>query len=173
MIYILVAACPQLQQPRDGTYAPANCLTESQLPGGRCVLHCSAGFKPENGRTIVCGRNLEWSPIARLNCVEDRTDADEENEIISRFGDEQLIRPTAVENQNSFKKNITKIPVISHGSLGQHGYKLYETAQRVNPSFHLKPFIKCPRDTTIILPKDQKSVYIKLEQPRTNVDWRT
>lgn len=35
----------------------------------------------------------------------------------------------------------------------------------------LKPYIKCPRDTTIILQKNQKSVYIKLEQPKSNVDW--
>lgn len=36
---------------------------------------------------------------------------------------------------------------------------------------YIKPFIKCPQDTTIILPKNQKTVYIKLEQPKTNVDW--
>lgn len=35
----------------------------------------------------------------------------------------------------------------------------------------LKPYIKCPRDTTILLPNNKKAVHIKLEQPKTNVDW--
>lgn len=35
----------------------------------------------------------------------------------------------------------------------------------------VKPFIKCPQDTTIVLPADQETVYIKLEQPITNVNW--
>lgn len=36
-----------------------------------------------------------------------------------------------------------------------------------------KPFIKCPRDTTIILPKGKSTVLVKLEQPQTNVNWQT
>lgn len=37
----------------------------------------------------------------------------------------------------------------------------------------LRPYIKCPRDTTIILPKNQKTVYVKMEQPKSNVDFTT
>lgn len=40
------------------------------------------------------------------------------------------------------------------------------------PRKHLiKPYIKCPRDTTLLLPKNKKSIHIKLEQPKSNVDW--
>lgn len=35
----------------------------------------------------------------------------------------------------------------------------------------IKPYIKCPRDTILILPKGQKIVQIRLEQPKTNVDY--
>lgn len=136
------------------------------------MLHCSPGYKPERGQTIVCDSNLLWSPTFGLHCVEDNIESEEENEVINHIGDEQLIRPAvAGSNQVITKANHTEFPVISRGSLGQNGYQIHETAQRVNPSYHLKPFIKCPRDTTIILPKGQKTVYIKLEKPRTNVDW--
>lgn len=173
---ISAAVCPKLSTPAHGTYAPASCLTGDQLPGDRCVLHCSPGYKPERAQTIVCDSSLLWSPTFGLHCVQDNIDqehAEEENEVINRFSDDQIVRPVAAStNQVIAKVNHTNIPVIPRGSLGQHGYQVHETAQRVNPAYHLKPFIKCPRDTTIILPKGQKTVYIKLEQPRTNVDWR-
>lgn len=62
-------------------------------------------------------------------------------------------------------------PVISGERRKELGFEVHETARRINPVHHVKPFIKCPQDTTIILPKGQKTVYIKLEQPKTNVDW--
>lgn len=36
---------------------------------------------------------------------------------------------------------------------------------------HEKPFIKCPADMNFIMPPDQNTVYVRLEQPKTNVDW--
>lgn len=35
----------------------------------------------------------------------------------------------------------------------------------------IKPFIRCPADATITLSKNQKLVYVQLQQPTTNVDW--
>lgn len=37
--------------------------------------------------------------------------------------------------------------------------------------YMVKPFIKCPPDTTKILGIDQKTMLIKMERPKTNVDW--
>lgn len=34
-----------------------------------------------------------------------------------------------------------------------------------------RPAIKCPQDTTIVLPPNEETVYVKLEQPQTNVNW--
>lgn len=80
------------------------------------------------------------------------------------------------ENANRVSHdNINRIghppPVISGEKRKELGFEVHETARRINPAHHVKPFIKCPQDTTIILPKGQKTVYIKLEQPKTNVDW--
>lgn len=35
----------------------------------------------------------------------------------------------------------------------------------------IKPHIKCPQDSIILLPEGQKTIHVKLEQPNTNVDW--
>lgn len=36
----------------------------------------------------------------------------------------------------------------------------------------MKPFIKCPPDAKVVLPKDQTSAVIRIDQPQTNVDWK-
>lgn len=35
-----------------------------------------------------------------------------------------------------------------------------------------KPSIKCPQDAKVVLPKDQTSAVIRIDQPQTNVDWK-
>lgn len=35
----------------------------------------------------------------------------------------------------------------------------------------LRPYIKCPRDTIILIKNNQRTAFIKLEQPKSNVDW--
>lgn len=35
----------------------------------------------------------------------------------------------------------------------------------------LRPYIKCPQHTTIVLPKNKKTVYVKLEQPKSNINY--
>lgn len=35
----------------------------------------------------------------------------------------------------------------------------------------IKPHIKCPQDSIILLPEGKKTIHVKLEQPNTNVDW--
>lgn len=39
------------------------------------------------------------------------------------------------------------------------------------PGPNIKPVIKCPSDVTKILPNNQETIDIKLERPKTNVDW--
>lgn len=35
----------------------------------------------------------------------------------------------------------------------------------------ITPTIRCPADTQITLPRNQRLVYVRLEKPTTNVDW--
>lgn len=46
------------------------------------------------------------------------------------------------------------------------------SGMRQNAVAALKPFIKCPQDAKVVLPKDQTSAVIRIEQPQTNVDWQ-
>ena len=34
-----------------------------------------------------------------------------------------------------------------------------------------KPYIRCPNDFDVILPRNEQTVRVRLEQPKTNVDW--
>lgn len=42
---------------------------------------------------------------------------------------------------------------------------------QLQQQFAIKPFIKCPPDATKILTPQQKTMLIKMERPKTNVDW--
>ncbi|XP_037034819.1 fibrillin-1 isoform X2 [Bradysia coprophila] len=35
----------------------------------------------------------------------------------------------------------------------------------------IRPYIKCPQDSIILLPHGKKTIHVKLQQPNTNVDW--
>lgn len=62
---------------------------------------------------------------------------------------------------------------ILQGETHTRGHvEVEESAPRLASHTILRPYIKCPRDTTIILPNGKKTVYVKLEQPKTNVDWK-
>lgn len=77
-----------------------------------------------------------------------------------------------LEGQTAQETSRHVYPVISGAQRADLGIQVHETARRVNPSFHPAPYIKCPQDTTIILPKGKKQIHIKLQQPKTNVDWQ-
>jgi fibulin 1/2 len=62
-------ACPRLSRPVHGTILPATCVVGKTLPGERCDLHCSSGFKPVGKRTAVCGVDQNWEPNDKLECV--------------------------------------------------------------------------------------------------------
>lgn len=144
----------------------------------------------------MCDNELKWSPAPSLRCLPERIEVDTKNEVVNRFGQDSVQiaqeKPSVVhiednrvtfDNANRESHDNTKLvshestnragypPVISGDKRTELGFEVHETARRLNPAHHVKPFIKCPQDTTIILPKGQKTVYIKLEQPKTNVDW--
>lgn len=59
-------------------------------------------------------------------------------------------------------------PIATHHTTSAQGVSVKTRPQNI-----LRPYIKCPRDTTIVLPKNKKTVYVKLEQPKSNVNWAT
>lgn len=43
--------------------------------------------------------------------------------------------------------------------------------QQLQQQQHPRPTIKCPEDMTVIKPKNQDTVFVRIAQPQTNVDW--
>lgn len=68
-------------------------------------------------------------------------------------------------------KNIPKAKALGGGEVLQHSH--IDQSQLINSRNQMmfKPYIKCPQDTMIVLPKNEKTVFIKLEQPKSNVDF--
>lgn len=65
-----------------------------------------------------------------------------------------------------------------HINLNEHIPVTQQVSQRVsqqqgqnNNQNILRPYIKCPRDTIILIGNNQRTAYIKLDQPKSNVDW--
>lgn len=61
--------------------------------------------------------------------------------------------------------------VQAGGSHHSGQYDLDQAQSTIRTQSILKPYIRCPQDTTILLPANQKTVYVKFEQPKSNVDY--
>lgn len=79
---------------------------------------------------------------------------------------------TAVCNhlQNwSPSENLNCVPIEAQ----QHQQKQQSVAAvRQKTVAATKPIMKCPQDAKVVLPKDQTSAIIRIDQPQTNVDWQ-
>lgn len=43
--------------------------------------------------------------------------------------------------------------------------------QQEHQQHHIRPTIKCPEDMTVIKPKSQETILVRIQKPETNVDW--
>lgn len=134
-----------------------------------CQIQCPQGYQPIGADISVCQNSLEWS-VERLDCSVIVTPPPP---VLSRSS-------VGVEsNSNQGKKQISQGEIHTQGHTvleeDEHDNQIAQPSvrriQTQNAAF--LPHIKCPRDTTLVLPKGQSLIYIKLEQPKTNVNWHT
>lgn len=109
--------------------------------GESCYIICPHGTKHNGPRDAQCLQSGQWS-TNNLNCVDNPQEFVTEK-TVPQFT-ETAPRPSIADQK----------PIVHHRK----------------PSI-LRPYIRCPRDTTIVLPKNQKTIYVRLEQPKSNVDW--
>lgn len=158
------STCSPLARPTHGIISPPNCLSSKLYVGETCKIQCPQGFQSVGSSLSVCQNGPKWS-LAHLDCTPIATAA-----IASR--NSVAIKPTSTKKQ------------ISQGAIHAQGRIVVEADtnnQIVQPRLNrvqkqnevFRPHIKCPRDTTIVLPSGQSSAHIKLEQPKTNVNWKT
>lgn len=165
MLHRIPAAstCPPLPRPTHGIISPPNCLSSNVYVGESCQIQCPQGAQPVGSSLSVCQNGPKWS-LSKLDCVTIATPA-------------AVSRSSVAAEPSSTKKQIAQGEIHSQGIVVEED----TNNQVVQPRLHriqsqnavFKPQINCPRDTTIVLPKGQSLVYIKLEQPKTNVNWKT
>lgn len=164
--FFSASICPPLARPTHGIVSPPNCLSSNVYVGESCHIQCPQGFQPIGSSQSVCQNGPKWS-LARLDCA-----AVAPPSVISRSSAVAQAHPTPPRKQ------------IAQGEIHTQGHIVIEdddTNRVVQPNLQhvqaqnaaFRPNIKCPRDTTIVLPAGQSLVYIKLEQPTTNVNWKT
>lgn len=67
-----------------------------------------------------------------------------------------------------YKATDRRIAICSPQTQWEHDANL--TCSAV-PALAIKPFIRCPPDATMVLRPEQSKLLLRMERPRTNVDW--
>lgn len=105
-------------------------------------MRCAQGFQPSTIETAECLPGQKWT-ATDLNCV--------------NVPDVPVLRPRTF---------------VQQGGSHQSGYYDLDKAPSTVPSQNiLRPYIKCPQDTTLLLKPNQITIYVQLEQPKSNVDF--
>ncbi|XP_031619503.1 fibrillin-2 isoform X4 [Contarinia nasturtii] len=182
------SACPPLQVIQPGTMSD-DCLNGRMYPGQSCALICPQGFKSAAPGITQCLPNRQWTKTD-LRC-----EPIQHHVQTQHYASQGNQQPNHNQNygQNHGQKsaqNSGQNHLENHGQNGQNGkpkiktvikggethhvghIKLGETTQSSSSTQNIvRPYIKCPQDTVISLPKNQKFIHIKLEQPKSNVNW--
>ncbi|XP_067646329.1 fibrillin-3 [Eurosta solidaginis] len=147
--------CPRLPPALNGVLIPAACSTGKVLMGERCRLQCQPGFVPIGKSTGVCTTELKWSHNSTFACV------------------------PAVRTQ----KMMPALPIPSTPTIlplgGVNTFLNRPTLSQMEPSIGFggavgasRPFIRCPRNTTVFLAESARTAHIILQKPITNLDYR-
>ncbi|XP_036337585.1 fibrillin-1-like [Rhagoletis pomonella] len=148
-------ACPRLQPPLNGVIIPTACTAGKVFMGERCRLQCQPGYVPVGKSVGVCTSDLTWSHNATFECMPaTRT---------------QFLPAIPLPGP------LPTLPV----SPSVNGFLNRPTITQVRPRIGFggsvaarRPFIKCPRNTTVFLASGASTAHIILQKPITNMDYR-
>lgn len=148
--------------PTFGTL-PKNCVSGKVSLGESCSITCPPGTRPMEVSVSQCLQSGKWS-TTNLNCVvikpHPRGRGNHSQGGNYTQGVVNMQKPIPPNSVPEFKETTPRPPIVAQKPIVHHR----------KPSI-LRPYIKCPRDTTIVLPTNQKTIYVRLEQPKSNVDW--
>ncbi|CAG7721937.1 unnamed protein product [Allacma fusca] len=63
------SSCPKLQTPKEGSLFPETCLSDAVPLNTQCLILCSSGFYPKNGRIRTCSKGFRWFPEDNPICI--------------------------------------------------------------------------------------------------------
>lgn len=183
-----------MPRPSVGTL-PENCLNGRISVGENCAIICPPGTINNGVPYAQCLSPGQWS-ATNLNCVAfkpqqrgriGKSEHHPQNHVHFQEPNHQQPAPNRVDSTRFNAIDHNQQPTSNRIESTESRYNVIDhnqqkppppNPQRPNivpyrPPTILRPYIKCPRDTTIVLPKNQKTVYVRFEQPKTNVDWTT
>lgn len=126
--------------------------------GEQCRLKCNVGYVPVGKSVAVCTSQMQWSYDGEFECVP--------------------MHETRLGSSNDFTPSL--MPTL-HKQPWMPGIQTTTYQQRPLPNLSWKPqtfggvqkpFIKCPRNTTVFLGHGERTAHIILEKPVTNLDYR-
>lgn len=147
------------------------------FPGESCAIICPPGTKNIGVAVTQCLPTRRWSST-NLNCVavklKQKPTYVHQPEIQSRTNNVIKSKPKVRTQGGEIHSRghidlDAPVPASSAASPAQTNMPMH-VPNKVRSQF-LRPSIICPRDTTIVLPKNKRTIYVKLEQPKSNVDW--
>eukprot|EP00095_Tigriopus_kingsejongensis_P010187 maker-scaffold105_size367834-snap-gene-2.37 protein:Tk10187 transcript:maker-scaffold105_size367834-snap-gene-2.37-mRNA-1 annotation:"hypothetical protein DAPPUDRAFT_303147" len=143
--------CPPLPLGSQVQVMPETCSTQDVLVRQRCKFSCQEGFNLVGSRSTRCRRNQTWK---------------------YNGGPPKCINAKRGPNELEF----TTPKVTQPKSIGNY-YEEYQPTstpsyrQPTSTPSYTQPYIYCPPDISRDLPSDSATLYVRIPQPKTNVNW--
>ncbi|KNC24941.1 hypothetical protein FF38_08702, partial [Lucilia cuprina] len=161
----LPIVCPRIPTPRNGVMLPQSCSLGSTYMGEQCRLKCNAGFVPVGKSVAICTSQMKWSYEGAFECVPMHVDTrlDATNDFTPSFMP-TLHKQPLPSIQTTYQTRPLPNFAWKPPTFGGAGAVAGTGVQR--------PYIKCPRNTTVFLANGERTTHIILEKPVTNLDYR-
>nr|CAD7578663.1 unnamed protein product [Timema californicum] len=146
----LALSCPRLTPPKYGQLTPSSCALGKSFHGQHCIASCVRGFVLTGKAVVTClPRSHQWShPVSA--CVRGVPPAKGwalAGSLLSGGGG-RVMEYSGVARIFAREVFISK----ATDSIPE-------------------PFIQCPRDIKVDLPPRQRYAHIRIQQPKSNMDW--
>ncbi|XP_075161744.1 uncharacterized protein LOC142234478 isoform X2 [Haematobia irritans] len=172
----LPMTCPQMPLPQHGIISPASCTFGKISVGEQCHLKCNAGHVPAGAAVAVCTSHKQWSYNGTFDCMPMATAAAAPGVVDPRLGVSNGFTPMALPSMPTYPAampNSNTVPT-TFNARPDFGFQVTPYAGgvggiRVGVQ---RPFIKCPRNTTVFLAPNERTTHIILQKPITNLDYR-
>ncbi|XP_059084978.1 fibrillin-2-like [Tigriopus californicus] len=140
--------CPPLELAPHVQVRPESCSLEPSLVRQRCKFSCEDGFNLVGSRATRCRRNNSWK---------------------HNGGPPKCTPEARMTNALSFVPLSTTSRPYSSEVVGSQ--ESYEDKGNLSPTSYTEPYVYCPPDIVRDLPADSATIYVRIPQPKTNVNW--
>lgn len=127
--------------------------------GEQCRLKCNTGYMPAGKSVAVCTSQMQWSYNGTFDCVP--------MQIETRLGASNGFTPKTMPNLPPFQLPTTPDTIYKMRPAPDFNFNPSTTYGGVQ-----RPYIKCPRNTTVYLASGERTAHIILQKPITNMDYR-